>query len=66
MNFNVYTDDEEETVCNCGSKNYRLNGYSYTSTGKFQRYRCVDCGREVRAGQNLLSKDKRKNLKGVA
>jgi len=64
VNFNVYTDDqEEETVCSCGSKDFRLNGYAYTSSGKWQRYRCSSCGSEVRSGQNLLSTEKRKNLK---
>lgn len=63
VNFNVYTEGNEDTVCVCGSTNYTLNGYSYTSTGKYQRYRCSDCGKEVRLGKNLLTKDKRKNLR---
>lgn len=63
INFNVYTQDSSETVCVCGSTDYSLNGYAYTSAGKYQRYRCTSCGKEVREGQNLLGKDKRKNMK---
>ena len=63
INFNVYSEESEETVCVCGSTNYMLNGYAYTSVGKYQRYRCRDCGKEVREGRNLLTKDKRKNIK---
>lgn len=61
INFSVYRDDTKH-ICTCGSSNYKLNGYAYTSTGKFQRYKCVDCGSETRSKTNLLSKDKRKSL----
>jgi len=62
VNFNLYS-DEEETVCSCGSKKYRKNGYFYSSVGRFQRYRCSDCGKELRDRTSVLSKNKKKSLK---
>lgn len=62
VNFSLYTDDENH-VCSCGSKEYKLNGYAYTSVGKFQRFVCKDCGKESRSRVNLLTKEKRKSLR---
>lgn len=62
INFNVYSDDTDHT-CSCGSKKFHKIGYGYTSTGKFQRFRCNSCGKESRSRINLLSKDKRQSLK---
>lgn len=65
INFNVYHSGTE-TICSCGSTDFRLNGYNYTPTGKFQRYRCKGCGSEVKDSgkkNNKLSKDKREFLK---
>jgi len=62
INFNVY-DKSTDLRCTCGSKQFKRNGHSYTSVGKFQRYYCLKCGSEVRDRENLLAKDKRKSLK---
>jgi len=35
----------------CASGNLRPQGYAYTAVGKFQRYRCADCGKWSRAGR---------------
>lgn len=61
-NFNLYSESLDIT-CKCGSTKLRMNGYAYTGLSKFQRYRCEDCGGEVRGRINLLSKDKRKSLR---
>jgi len=61
VNFNLYH-DELISACKCGG-NYKKNGYVYTQKSKFQRYKCVDCGSQVRDSQNLFDKDKRKSLK---
>lgn len=61
IKFDVY-DDEIKTTCNCGGNNFKLNGFAYTSTGKFQRYLCNECGRESRSKKNLLSKDKIRSI----
>ena len=62
INFNLYSRDNV-TRCTCGSSNFQKNGYFYSAAGKFQRYRCGDCGAEIRDKQNLLSKSKKKSLK---
>jgi hypothetical protein len=62
VNFNVYREDED-TVCTCGSKNFKLNGFSYTSVGKYRRYKCKDCGSELKSRFSELTLEKRKSLK---
>ncbi len=57
INFNVYYGDKD-AQCTCGSKDFRKNGYTYSSTGKFQRYVCRLCGAELRTRQNLLKGQK--------
>ena len=61
IDFNVYTDNEE-TICSCGSKQFSKNGYHYNSVGKYQRYKCNNCGSEIRSRVNLLSKEKKQSL----
>lgn len=36
------------TCTNCGSGNVKLNGHEYTQVGRYQRYRCLDCGTPMR------------------
>ncbi len=62
LNFNLYNDDLG-TTCSCGSTHFNSKGYVYTPSGKFQRNKCMECGKETRDKINLLSKDKRKSLK---
>lgn len=62
INFNVYH-DSFVTVCTCGSTSIRKNGYNYTPTGRFPRFRCSECGSEVAGKENELSPEKRKSLK---
>lgn len=60
--FNVYSDSLEH-VCRCGSTNHKLYGFAYTNSGRFQRYKCHDCGSESRGKTNLLTKEKRQSLR---
>ena len=62
INFNVYR-EEEDMVCTCGSKNFKLNGFSYTSVGKYRRYKCKDCSSELKSRFSELTLEKRKSLK---
>lgn len=62
LDVNLYTEGTDYK-CACGSDDIRKNGYSYRSTGKFQRYRCSGCGAEVRDRKNMLSKEKKASLK---
>jgi len=62
-NFNVYYHDEHDVKCVCGASNtYVRNGYWYTNLSVFEKYRCTQCGHEMRGRKNLLSKDKRDTL----
>jgi hypothetical protein len=62
INFNVYH-SSTRTYCKCGSHTFKPSGYHYTNTGKFEKFRCTECGSEVKDKVNLLSKEKRKSLK---
>lgn len=62
INFSVYYDDEDMT-CSCGSKKFIKFGYRYTTSGKFQRYRCESCGADHKGKINLLSKEKKESLR---
>lgn len=61
-NFALYSDDEEP-MCNCGSEDLHARGFAYTSTSKYQRYQCQDCGSWSRGRANLLSKAKKASLR---
>lgn len=62
INFNLYR-DSNETICNCGSTEFKRNGYAYTSSGKYPRFKCKQCGHETRSKDNLFTKEKRKSLR---
>lgn len=53
VNFALY-DEKVIPICSCGQKKFKRNGYTYTSSGKYQRYMCVNCGSEKRSNVNLL------------
>jgi hypothetical protein len=61
INFSLYYDHTDH-VCTCGSTKVVSNGYAYTSAGKYKRYRCGNCGSEVRSSKNEFSKEKRQAL----
>jgi hypothetical protein len=60
-NMGLYEDGDEATCPACGSKHLTRRGYSFTATGKYQRYSCNDCGhwsrdrRGVQAQTTLVS-----------
>jgi hypothetical protein len=62
VNFNLYSDSQEH-ICKCGSKDFIKNGFYYSATCKYQRYKCKKCGAEVRDRKNLFSKEKSASLK---
>lgn len=62
INFDAYTEDLNHT-CSCGHKEFENKGYAYTSAGKFNRYKCKECGKESRGKENLLSREKRKSMR---
>ncbi len=62
INFSVYYSGEEH-VCKCGSTDFKKQGWHYTATGKYQRYRCTECGAETRDRTNEFSQEKRASLR---
>lgn len=63
--FNPYR-GEAIYKCNCGSSNLIKEGFKTQKTGKFQRYKCRDCGSwHLASGQknNLFSERKKLSLK---
>lgn len=61
INFSVYY-DTDDSVCGCGSREFRKNGHTYGSTGKFQRYECKKCNTELKHSGNELSLEKRRSM----
>ena len=64
INYQVY-DEGGEMSCVCGDPDFIKNGFYYTNTSKYQKYRCRTCGAEHRGKDNLVPKDVRKKFKGV-
>lgn len=61
-NFNLWSDATDQ-ACKCGSNEFAKRGYTFTTTGKFQCYRCTNCGAHTRDKTNLLSKEKKTSLR---
>lgn len=62
VNYNIYDDSTDFKCAFCGSKKIIENGHSYRETGKFKRYRCAKCKKEVKDRKNVFSKEKRQSL----
>lgn len=61
-NMAVY-DEENSHVCpGCGGKHLHSRGYSYTNTGKYQKFHCQDCGKWSRTRYSERNKDAAKGL----
>lgn len=61
-NFGVFTDCEDPVCPKCGSKHLLKNGYVCLTVGKYQRFKCGDCGAWARSGQLENTPEKRKGL----
>lgn len=66
VDFNLYKGENDPVTCNCGSSNLHRRGYSVTTSGKYIRYQCQDCGSWLRDKKNLLTKNKKSLLKKKA
>ena len=51
----VYTNAERPTCRNCGSEHVHKKGVEHTTTTSYQRYKCADCGTNMR-GRKALAK----------
>lgn len=61
INFSVY-DADGEMQCACGDPDFIKNGFYYTNSSRFQKYRCRTCGSEMRGSDNLVKKEHRKGI----
>lgn len=61
-NLAVYLDEEAKICPNCEGRDFNSKGYSYTNSGKFQRFVCKACGKNIRGKKNVLSKSKRETV----
>lgn len=62
INWNVYN-TSANNFCTCGSTKFLPHKKNkHTNVGKYERLVCVNCGKEFFKRDNLLSKEKRKNL----
>lgn len=57
---NIY--DDAKLRCLCGSSDLYKKGFIHTDNGKFQGYKCRECGRRPRSRVNLLPKEDRRRL----
>ena len=61
-NMGVYAEKDVIVCPKCGSENSQRRGFAYTNVGKYQRYKCMDCGGWHRSRFTEYDKDKRKAL----
>lgn len=59
--FDVHNNDEGAS-CNCGNSKLTRRGFSFTNTGKFQRFQCQSCRAWYTGKKNMLTKEKRASL----
>lgn len=61
-NLGVYIEHKIPVCPKCGSVHLQHRGYAYTNTGRFRRFRCVECGGWGRTRFNEQNKDVKKAL----
>lgn len=61
-NFALYQDTETPVCTNCGSSHIIKKGYAYTKTQMYQRYRCKECGTNLRGRTTVVDKEARTNI----
>lgn len=51
-NVALYDEDEPAKCINCGSKKLQRRGYAYTTTQRYPRFQCQNCGKWLRGRAN--------------
>lgn len=62
-NLSLYGNLTDITCTACNSKNVERRGYSFTSSGKFARFVCKECGKWSRSRKNVLTDEQKDNLR---
>jgi len=57
-NYNLYNEGTEAVCPSCGHTELVKDGNYYTQTGKYETYRCEECGAISRKRKTLVSKEK--------
>lgn len=58
-NMGMYDDDDLPTCPKCGGKDMHKEGIRVTQQGRYQRYKCGDCGGWARGKKMLVGKETR-------
>lgn len=61
-NVAVFGDNAKMQCPKCGGYHLQKRGFAYTNVGKYQRYRCTDCGGWARTRFTQKTKEESKNL----
>lgn len=61
-NMALFTDEERPVCTNCGSAHVHCKGVERLSTQSYTRFKCVDCGTNLRSRYTALPLEKRKTV----
>jgi hypothetical protein len=61
-NLNLWNEENISICPNCGGEKLDWKGYYYTYTGRYQAFRCEDCGATGRSRKLDLDLDKRRTI----
>lgn len=61
-NYALYVNNDRPTCAKCGSVNVKKNGFEYTKTQKYQRYRCCECQNPMRGRTTVLNAEERSTV----
>lgn len=56
-NLGLFSKEGDQICPNCGSHKIQKKGFFYTNNGKYQRYRCLNCGKNIRDTHRLSKTD---------
>ena len=57
-NHNLYNNNVSEICPTCGSNHLEQDGHYYTQSGKYETFRCLNCGAISRKRKTVLNKEK--------
>ena len=58
-NHNLWSEEDKKVCANCGSKHIVKDGFYHTNVGKYQQYRCQNCGAWGRGRENVYRGEER-------
>jgi uncharacterized protein YprB with RNaseH-like and TPR domain len=61
-NMALYSTEDVEVCTNCGSDHLHMKGMEHLATQSYQRYKCVDCGTNLKGRTTALTIEKRRTI----